>query len=305
MPVFTVIHLPAEVHAGTVACGAPAARGRSRSARAAPWLCWLALAAAPAAQAASAGTAPEDEDASRPWAATLGFVGSYAPEYPGGENHGVGLIPGGAIRYGRVSLASRSAFAVRGTAAGAQGGLRVDLSRGKPWRASLGLRWDSGREASDSDALRGLGDVRSTLLVRMNASMPLDPHWRVRAAVAVDALGRGSGVQGDVGLGRDLPLGQGLTLNLSGTLAWSGGRHMRAYFGVTPEQGVASGYPVYTPGGGLRELSVSLGLRAPLDQRWTLFGSASASHLLGPAADSPLTRRAGGWSMALGTGYRF
>jgi outer membrane scaffolding protein for murein synthesis (MipA/OmpV family) len=296
---------PAPAAAGPVARararGWPRARAYAVVTRAGPMLALLAAAPLAAAPAASA----DDDSVERRWAATLGFVASYAPEYAGGENHGAGLIPGGAIRYGRVSIASRSAFAVRGTAAGAQGGLRVDLSRGRPWRASLGLRWDSGRDASDSDALRGLGDVRATLLTRLNVSMPLGEHWRVRGAVAVDTLGRGSGVQGDFGLGRDFPLGAGSALNLSGTLAWSGGQHMRAYFGVTPVQSAASGYPVYSPGGGLREFSLSLGLRTPLDRRWTLFGSASASHLLGEAADSPLTRRAGGWGMTLGTVYRF
>jgi len=250
---------------------------------------------------------PDDEDVTegRRWDATVGFIGSYAPEYAGAEKHSAGLIPGGAVRYGRVSIASRGAFAVRGTATGAQGGLRVDLSRGKPWRASLGLRWDSGREASDSDALQGLGDVRGTLLVRLNASMPVSTHWRVRGAVAVDALGRGKGVQGDFGLGRDWPLGEGSSMNLSGTVAWSGGRHMRTYYGVSPAQAQGSGYTEYTPSAGLREATLSLGMRTPLDRRWTLFGSASASHLLGPAADSPLTRRASGWALSLGTVYRF
>jgi MipA family protein len=266
------------------------------------------LAGAPALGALPAQAAVPDEDdvtEGRRWDATVGFIGSWAPEYAGGETHGAGLIPGGAFRWGRVSIASRGAFAVRGTATGAQGGLRVDLSRGKPWRASLGLRWDSGREARDSPALQGMGDVRGTLLVRLNASMPVSTHWRVRGAVAVDALGRGTGWQGDLGLGRDWPVGEASAMNLSGTLTWSGTRHMRSFFGVSPEQAQASGYPVYTPGAGLREAMLSLGLRTPMDRRWTVFGSASVSHLLGPAADSPLTRRAGGWALSVGTVYRF
>lgn len=255
--------------------------------------------------ATAAGGGDDDTTPGRRWDATVGFIGSWAPEYDGAASHGFSLVPGGAIRYGRVSISSRSAFAVRGTAAGAQGGLRVDLSRGRPWRASLGLRWDGGRQAADSPALQGLGDIRGTLLVRLHASMPLGGQWRVRGAVAVDALGRGSGVHGEVGLGRDWPVGEASALNLGGSVGWSGGRHMRSYYGITPQQAQASGYAVYTPGAGLREATLALGMRTPVDRRWTLFGSASLSHPLGPAADSPITRRASGWAASLGTAYRF
>jgi outer membrane protein len=244
-------------------------------------------------------------DTARRWDATLGFMARYGPEYDGAARQGFSLVPGGAIRHGRVSIASSGVYAVRSPAAGAQGGLQVDLSRGGPWRASLGLRWDGGRKSSESAALQGLGDIRGTLLLRLNASVPLNEHWRVRGTFELDALGRGSGVQGTLGVARSWPLGESLSASLGGTLTWAGGQHMRAYYGITPQQALASGYGVYLPDSGLEQAALSLGLRAPVGRRWTLLGSAGVSRLMGPAAGSPLTRRAGGWSMTVGTVYRF
>ena len=41
---------------------------------------------------------------------------------------------------------------------------------------------------------------------------------------------------------------------------------------ATPEQAQASGYAVYRPGGGLREATLSLGLRRPLDRHCVVGG---------------------------------
>jgi len=235
----------------------------------------------------------------------LGLVASYAPEYAGASRWRLGLRPGGWLRWGRVSIASRSAFVSRSGEPVSGGGVRFDLSPNERLRIGLGLRHDGGRDESDSNDLRGLGDVRPTLRARLGATYPLDDGWRLGASTSVDALGRGGGSQGDVSLGRGFSLGAGTNASFGVAVAFGNRRHMRAYFGVSPEQAARSGYPVYEPKEGLRDVSLSAGVRHEVSARWFVFGGLNASRLVGPAAASPIVREPTSWSVSSGLGYRF
>lgn len=252
--------------------------------------------------------ARDDEDAPpqrRAWDATIGAVANHAPAYSGAASNRVRVIPGFSLRWGRVSFASRSAFVARGSDAGARGGLRVDLSPSDRFRVGLGLRGDSGRRESSSPELAGLGDIRRTLRVRLGMSYRLDDGWRIGSSVTTDALGRGGGTLGDLSAGRDIRLGPHTSLGVGATLTFGDRRYQQAYYGITPEQSARSGYPVYTPGAGLRDVGVGVGVRTYVGRRWVLFGGVNASQLLGVARDSPLTRRSASWGASAGVVYRF
>jgi outer membrane scaffolding protein for murein synthesis (MipA/OmpV family) len=163
----------------------------------------------------------------------------------------------------------------------------------------------SGRQESSSPDLAGLGDVRRTLRARLGTSYRLDDGWRVGSSITVDALGRDGGTLGDLSAGRDVRLAPNLSLGIGATLTFGDARYLQSYFGITPEQAARSGYREYAPGAGLRDVGFGVGLRGDLGQRWVLFGGASVSRLLGPAADSPLTRRADTWGLNAGVVYRF
>jgi MipA family protein len=85
----------------------------------------------------------------------------------------------------------------------------------------------------------------------------------------------------------------------------AGDRYLQAWYGVTPEQSVASGYRVYTPSAGLRDAGVSATYRIEINPQWAAFASSSASRLLGPAAESPLTTQRNGWALSAGIARRF
>jgi MipA family protein len=279
--------------------------GRSHARRAA----WLLPAALSPWLPAIAQTAPETQAESstppRSWDAAVGFIVSHGPGNPGAQNNSVSLTPGFAVRWGRISFASRSAFSVRGVEAATGGGLRLELGEGQRLRAGLGLRLDGGRRESDSDELRGMGDIRGTLNLRLGVSYRLDEGWRLRSNTVFDALGRGNGIQGDFQVGRDLALTPTLSANAGVALGWSNRRHMQRYFGVTPEQALTSGYPITTLSAGLRDLTFAAGMRQALGLHWTVFGSASLTRLLAQAADSPLTSRPQNWGLGVGLVYRF
>jgi outer membrane scaffolding protein for murein synthesis (MipA/OmpV family) len=282
-----------------------------------PWTLRLAVAGAllaPAipARAESASAGDADAVTERPktpeprsWAAAVGVVASVGPEYAGGDRVSTNLEPGFALRWGRVSFASRSAFAVRSSDPGARGGLRVELAQGERFRAGLGLRADGGRRESASDRLAGMGDVRGTVRARLSASYRLDGGWRLGSAVMVDALRRGTGTLVDGNLSHTRRLTDRTTLGTALSVTGGDSTYLRAYFGVTPEQAQRSGYAVYEPGAGVRDISLSIGTRTELSPAWAVFTGASASRLVSAAARSPLTFQRTGWSLSAGVVYRF
>jgi outer membrane scaffolding protein for murein synthesis (MipA/OmpV family) len=243
--------------------------------------------------------------AGRTWDASIGVVGSYAPEYAGAERSRFRVGPGFYVRWGRFSFATRSGFVTRSAEPGGRGGLRIDLSPSERWRVGLGLRYDFGRQETSSDALRGLGDVPSTLRVRLGTSYRLDDGWSVGGSLTVDAFGRGGGNQGDVSVGKAWVLTPATSLAAGLAVGFAGDRYMQSYFGVTPAQAARTGYPVFEPRSGLRDVSLSASGRTELAHPWAVFYGASASRLLGPAAASPLTRQPGSWGVNAGVVYRF
>lgn len=248
---------------------------------------------------------PIERAAPRAWDAAVGFIVSHGPSTPGSAQRATSITPGLALRWGRVSLSSRSAFSVRGAETASGGGLRVELAQGDRFRAGLGLRLDSGRRESESEELRGLGDVRGTLRLRLSLSYRLDDGWRLRSANTVDALGRGGGTQGELQISRDVPLSAKLGVQGTLSLGWADRRHLQSYFGVTPEQALRSGYPVTTMSAGLRDVTLSAGWRRALGPQWALFGGAGLTRLIDEAASSPLVRQPQSWSVNAGLVHRF
>ncbi len=248
--------------------------------------------------------APAQDAATPAWEGALGLIVAYRPEYPGGQNRVAKLTPALFLRYGRLTITNAGGFVTR-RADDVARGLALDLARGDRLRMNLSLRYDAGRTESTSADLAGLGDIRRTVRARLNVGWRLDGPWRLGGAWSVDALGRGGGNLGDVSAGWERRITPASVLSLGASVQLAGDRYMQTYYGVTEEQSARSGYPVYTPGAGLRDVSASLGLRTELDEHWTMISGAAVSRLLGPAARSPLTKESKAWGVNLGVARRF
>lgn len=240
----------------------------------------------------------------RSWDAAIGGVLVYAPDYAGSDRARLRLNPGFYLRYGRVSIATRSGFRTAGDP-GERAGLRIDLSPSERLRFAAGLRYDAGRQESSAQALRGMGDVPSTVRVRLMGSYKLGGGWSVGSAVLLDALARGGGWQADISAGRQMRFSADTAWSFGAALAFAGDRHMQTYFGVTEEQAARTGYPVYEPRWGLRDISASISARTELGGPWHAFYGANVARLLGPAAASPLTKQPNTWSLNAAVVYRF
>jgi|GEM_PF-224832 len=238
------------------------------------------------------------------WEGAVGLNLSQRPEYSGAGMRITKLSPVLFLRWGRFTVTNASGFVTR-RADDVVRGLGVDLLGSERVRVKLALRFDRGRSEGSSAELAGLGDIKPTVRARVSAEWELSPHWKLGATWSADAFGRGGGNYGDVSVGYDLRLSPATTLGLGASLAVAGDRYLQTYYGVSSEQAARSNYPVYEPGAGLRDLSTSLSLRSELSHDWVLLGGAGMTRLLGPAANSPLTRKTSTWAANLGLAWRF
>lgn len=273
-------------------------RLRPRSPLAAP----LALISAALLSLAMSAARAEGNDPG--WEGALGLTASNAAEYQGAADRVTKVVPGFFVRYGRLTVTNASGFVTR-RADDVERGLGLDLSPSDRLRLKLALRFDAGRSESDSAALAGLGDIPMTVRARLNGTWQLDPHWKLGAAWSVDALGRGGGNLGDVSIVHERRVAPDTTLGFGAALTLAGDRYLQTYFGISPEQAARTSYPLYTPSSGLRDVELSASLRHEFDRHWVLLASTSVTRLLGPAADSPLVKKAGSLRVNAGFAYRF
>lgn len=234
----------------------------------------------------------------------LTLVAQRGPDYLGAPDYGISVRPGFYLRWGRLSVSSGGGWATPRQDDELRG-LGLELQRTRTLRVSLGLRVDSGRNESSSPALAGMGDVKRTIRARIGASWRFRPEWELRAGWTIDAFGRGGGDLGEFKLQHDWPLTPRTNLSTGVAVTVAGDRYLKTYYGVTPEQSARSGYPVFTPSVGVRDVALFSNLRVDVGEDWVGLVGVGFTHMLGDAARSPLTQRPNAWSLTAGLGWRF
>ncbi|NRF67961.1 MipA/OmpV family protein [Aquincola sp. S2] len=253
------------------------------------------------------GAARADEEAkpAATWEGAIGLVLRHGPTYAGAEDKRTRIAPGLFLRYGRFSVTTTGGFATRSQDETTRGGLAAELVQRDDFRVSLSLRFAGGRDPGSDPLLAGLDKRRTTLRGRLGVSRDLGAGWQLRAGWNPDLLGRDGGSYVDVGLNHGWALTPTVQASAGIGATWSNARYLQSYFGVSEAESARSGHPVYRPGSGLRDVGANVGLRTSFGPRWVGFANAGVSRLVGPAADSPLTRRPSSWSLGAGLAWRF
>jgi len=96
-----------------------------------------------------------------------------------------------------------------------------------------------------------------------------------------------------------------IDLKIIADASWGSAKHLTTEFGVTQEQSLSSGLPIYEPGSGLKSIGLTLSGRYWFNDRWFSFGSAGYESFGKAAKDSPFVRRHYSYEISLGAGYRF
>lgn len=167
------------------------------------------------------------------------------------------------------------------------------------------LTADFGRKERRSAALRGLGDIDAR--PEFGAFFNYSP---ARSVTLSSSLRYGSGNERagllvDLGAGWSTSLSSALQFSTSLATTWANASYLQDYFGVDAAQSLRSGYVVYSPGNGLRDVRVGATLRYRLTPAWGVTASLTHTELLGDAKRSPIVREQGTTSALFTVGYSF
>jgi MipA family protein len=234
----------------------------------------------------------------------VGLVLDYKPAFSGSSDRNIRPHLAGFLRYGRITVSGAGGFTTK-RQDDVERGLDAELVRREGVRVNVALRFDQGRRESSSGQLAGMGNIKQTLRTRLALRWEPAPQWGVALAGSVDSLGRGGGYFVDAGVSRTFVIDAQQRVILGAGVAAGGSRYMQTWYGVTEQQSAASGYPVYTPGTGLRDIGSSATWRVEINPQWAGFTSIGVGRLLGPAAASPLTRQPNSYSISAGIARRF
>lgn len=213
------------------------------------------------------------------WAFTVAAAAEYGSEYDGSDEYGVELEPG--IGFQRRS--GNAVWFLEGQELGWRS--RVD----QQWLLQLGLRYEGGREASESDALAGLSDTDDEIVVMGEVRRGFGDSWNNWVAGRVMAGDSDIGQLGVLAAGHTFganPDGTGLDLFAFATFGSSA--FINRDFAVSAADSEASDLPEYTLDGGYRSVGIQLIGRWEFGKRWQLIGEAGYEKYSSDIANSPI-----------------
>lgn len=237
----------------------------------------------------------------------IGAVGNISPQYSGSDKLGTALAPAGRISWRGYSISRSAVVRARSTRdnRASETGLAGPLWHLDRFSFGLGLSLNRGRDVSNADRAKGLKDLRGTLIGRVRLRYDLTRTVQLQARVVGDLLGRQGGIEVPFGINWHRQLNRRLLLTADAGMTWANGTSMRNTYGIGVPEQAASGLPLYEPGSGIREYSLSTGLTGEPNEKWVWIARAGLVYLTGPAGRSPLVKRRVMPSVLVGAAYRF
>jgi len=184
-------------------------------------------------------------------------------------------------------------------------GLTYAISRDPQLSYGISLSPSSSRLEGRAQALKGMGNINTQAELGGYLNYALSPNIALSSTLKYGAGNDHKGLVWNLGADyrTELAPGWGVGLGVGASLANSA--YMQSYFGVNAAQSASSGYALYTPGAGLKDINAHIALSHQLTKDIGLFTQVSASTLLGDARKSPLTLQRNALSVAAGLTYSF
>lgn len=229
-----------------------------------------------------AGGAPAKPD----WDIRIGAGAIYQPEYEGSDDYEANALP-------LLNISYRDLVFLRFNTLGAnlftwQGPRDSDKLQVGPL-----VRYQFGRDAGDSDDLRGMGDIDGGIDVGAFLTYRAGP-WSAGVTLFRDASDAyDGGMTARFAGGYAHTFTPQLRLRSEIFTTWADDSYMESFFGVTAVQSQRSGMRQYRPEGGVKDVGLQLDLDYSLTQNWGVTGRLGYKRMLGDAADSPLVEDRG------------
>jgi outer membrane protein len=159
-----------------------------------------------------------------------------------------------------------------------------------PDNMQYGLRvtLDLGRDENDAVALAGMGDIDMRPEVGAFFNYFITPDWFLTTSFRYGAGNDRNGSQTDIGLGWSSQLAAQWRAALGIGATYVNSKYMEAFYGVTAAQSASSGYALYTPGSGWRDVRGTASLTYFFDADWSLTGAVTVRALQGDVKRSPI-----------------
>ena len=242
------------------------------------------------------------------WSFFVGGGGFYAPTYSGDDDYQANLVPFIRITKGDeffLSVQEGAGWALVNDDGFRAGPLAtLDFGRDEDGASPFAISGDV------SPDLIGLGDVDFTVALGGFAEYETgDVTFKLRAGRAVSSH---EGMTAELAMdynARIMSLGPPLIISAGPRLKWADNKYNQAYYGITSDQALASGLPVFDADSGLVSFGLGANAILPLSRDGlglTIFGSYD--RLTGDASDSPLVRQRGSADQFFGgaaIAYRF
>lgn len=225
---------------------------------------------------------------------TLGMGFANVPRYVGSDQQRYRLMP------------TVSAVWKNGWFAGFPRGIGYNFSNDPGIEYGLRLTADMGRKTTSvSPALKGLTKVNARAELGPFLSYALTPQLKFNTALRYGSGNDSKGIVVEMGIRDRVPLDDKRFLTFGLSTAYANSNYMRNYFGVTAAQSASSGYAVYTPGAGIREVDLTASYTYQLDRQWAIVTGATLGRLGSTVTAAPMTRSNAHDSIYLQGNYTF
>jgi outer membrane scaffolding protein for murein synthesis (MipA/OmpV family) len=231
-----------------------------------------------------------------PWRTVLGLASEVQPVYDGSRAYRVQGGPAINIQYRDI------AFATTGD------GIGYNFLRGDHYQVGVAMTYDFGRkEKDDYTNLRGMGDIAAAPVAKVFGSWVLSKKFPlILRADARQFIGGAEGAVGDIGVYMPLPGSSKTFVMFAGpSMTFATDHYQQTLYGVTPQQALASGHPVYDTHAGTSAAGVGFSATKFITQHWLLNMDAAIDQIRGSPAHSPLVESRTQRVLALSVDYQW
>src|SRR5450631_4666649 len=227
----------------------------------------------------------------------LGLASDFQPVYDGSHAY---RVQGGPV----INIHFRDiAFVSTGE------GIGYNFLRGDHYQVGVGVTYDFGRKEKDDLAnLHGMGDIGAAPVAKLFGSWVLSKSFPM--ILRVDArqfIGGAQGAVGDASVYMPLPGSSRTFVMFAGPSITLATRHyLQTLYGVTPEQSLASGHPVYDiTRAATSAAGVGFSASKFITEHWLFNVDAAINQIRGSPSRSPLVERRTQRVLALSVDYHW
>lgn len=170
-----------------------------------------------------------------------------------------------------------------------------------------GLRFglDMGRKQTASAALNGLGNINARAELGGFYNLALSKQIKLNTGLRYGAGSDRKGMLMDANLNYRLPLTERDFASFGIATTYANSNYMQSYYGVNATQSANSGYAIYTPSAGIREISLTANYTHKIDRQWAVVSGVSLGQLGSAVKAAPMSRSTMHNSVHISTNYTF